>query len=200
MNMLYTFLTAILIGALVTLYWHVKDIHWTDRRQANEQTAIQFAIYTFSYLLMVSVKATGCCNFSVNIFLILMAGLSLRTNIGLSRQSVIGNQIPVTKENAGALLKIVAFLWYGLFSTMCCLNFAMTSLFPGLYSGLDDVGILDGAVNVVYYTFSVMLSYSGNGITPISSLSRLIEIAEVLWSYIFVGIVITNMIGKTAEA
>lgn len=53
--------------------------------------------------------------------------------------------------------------------------------------------------SAVYYTISIMLTYSGNGVAAIDILSRSVEIIEVLCSYIFIGIIATNIIGKTSE-
>ncbi len=199
MNKNNSVITAVLAGMLYRLGLYVKPIHWQDQRQANVQMIIQFVIYTLVYLTMVFICSLGINRFWLTVILIGMILGSIISNARLSIQSVKENQIPVEKENARTLLKIVAFTWYGIFSSMCCLNLALTTLAPKYYDGIEGIGIVDYAVNVVYYTFSVMFSYSGNGIEAIGSFSRLIEIIEVFSCYIFIGIVITNIIGKTTE-
>lgn len=109
-----------------------------------------------------------------------------------------GNKIPAIKETAKPIMKIVAFSWYGIFGTLCCINYMLVVLFPASYE-MAEVSFAERAFNVVYYTFSVMLTYTGNAISACDALSRSVEMIEILCCYVIIGIVVTNTIGKAVE-
>lgn len=178
----------------------VKPIHWKNAKESNIQFCIQILIYTVGFLMMVfthySLYLIGCP--PTWLFLSLIA-LNIYTLIRLLLKLTESNRIPVKADNAKVLLKILAFTWYGIFSVMCGVNYSLIVMFPNSYEGTDLLSFAYRAFSAVYYTFSIMLTYSGNGVAAIDILSRSVEIIEVLCSYIFIGIIATNIIGKTSE-
>ena len=109
------------------------------------------------------------------------------------------NAIPVITETAKPLLKIIAFTWYGIFSSFCCINYMLVVNFPQNYEGYEGMTFARRAFNIVYYSFSVMLTYSANGIIATGVLSQSAEMIEILCSYVVIGIIIANSIGKAVE-
>ena len=178
----------------------VKPIHWRNAKESNIQFCIQILIYTVGFLLMVfshySIYLIGSP--PTLLFLSLITH-NIYTLIRLLQKLTESNRIPVKADNAKPLLKIIAFTWYGIFSVMCGINYSLIVMFPNSYDGTDLLSFASRAFNAVYYTFSIMFTYSGNGVVSIDILSRSVEIIEVLCSYIFIGIITTNIIGKTSE-
>lgn len=71
--------------------------------------------------------------------------------------------------------------------------------FPQNYEGYEGMTFARRAFNIVYYSFSVMLTYSANGIVATGVLSQSAEMIEILCSYVVIGIIIANSIGKAVE-
>lgn len=196
-----TLIVILLIVIISFLACQVRPIHWTNRRQSNKQLVVQIGIYTGGYLLLVFAHRMNTGSYFYTLFLFIGINLvCLGTLIGLCCGIVRMNKLPVITETAKPLLKIIAFTWYGIFGTLCCLNYSFSYLFPGEYLRLEGLSFGEHAFNAVYYTFSVMFTYSGNGIEACGIISRSMEILEVLCSYIFIGIIATNVIGRASEA
>lgn len=178
----------------------VKPIHWKDTKESNIQLCIQLLIYTVGFLLMVFahyslyiIECSPVCLFYC------LSVLNIYTLFRLLQKVTENNRIPIKSDNAKPLLKIIAFTWYGIFCLMCEVNYSLMVIFPKSYDGLDSLSFAERAFNAVYYTFSIMFTYSGNGIVSVDVLSRSVEIIEILCCYVFIGIIITSIIGKTAE-
>ena len=179
----------------------VKPIHWKDAKESNTQLYIQLLIYTIGFLLMVYAHySLYILGRSPTFLFLCLSTLSIYTLFRLLQKVAEDNRIPVNPDNAKLLLKILAFTWYGIFCVMCEVNYSLIVMFPNSYNGLDSVSFAERAFNAVYYTFSIMFTYSGNGISSVDVLSRSVEIIEILCCYIFIGIIISSIIGKTTES
>ena len=179
----------------------VKQIHWTDAKAANEQVLIQFCIYTTSYILMVLFHWIFYRLSCPQVTVFSLVGMSVISGWSFYRicfKTVEENKIPAIRETAKPILKIVAFSWYGIFGTLCCINYMLVVLFPSSYK-MTEVSFAERAFNVVYYTFSVMFTYTGNAISVCDALSRSVEMVEILCCYVIIGIIVTNTIGKAVE-
>lgn len=175
----------------------VKNINWKNSKEANQQALIQFFIYTLSFIILVFTHfAAG--EYSV-LFFLFWGCNTLYTLYQLCVRAKEQNAIPVIMDTAKPLLKIVAFTWYGIFSSFCCINYMLVVSFPQYYSGYEGMSFALRAFNVVYYSFSIMLTYSANGIFATGVLSQSAEMIEILCSYVIIGIVIANSIGKAVE-
>ena len=197
---LFSYLTGLLPLILLVLARKVKPIHWTNSKEANQQLAVQILIYFFGFLSLIGAHYSfEKNNQSPALLFFLFGGLFLYTFVRLCRRVPESNKIPAISETAPAILKIVAFTWFGIFVTLCGINYILVVLFPKAYGGLEGLSFIDRAFDVVYYTFSVMMTYTGNGIVAVSKFSRSVEIIEVICCFLFIGIVITNTIGKAVE-
>lgn len=188
----------LIVLVLCLLSKNVERIAWTDAKAANKQMLIQFVIYTLIYILLIIVssvlQSTG-----LFLYLIGMDVMSVYFIYRLSSKAIQGNRISVSVDNSKPLLKIIAFTWYGLFMTMCCLNYSFAVMIPDSYEDLSSLNTFEKAFNVVYYTFSVMLTYAGNIISAKTTFTRAVEMIEVVCCYVIIGIVITNIIGKATD-
>lgn len=187
----------VLIVSMIILSTKVQDIHWKNSKEANLQLIIQISIYTLSFIILVLVHSVAG-EYSKHVFPVY--GCFVAFNLyKLCVKAKEQNAIPVITETAKPLLKIIAFTWYGIFSSFCCINYMLVVYFPQNYEGYEGMSFARRAFNIVYYSFSVMLTYSANGIVATGVLSQSAEMIEILCSYVVIGIIIANSIGKAVE-
>ena len=190
---------AVLILVLIILGIQVKSVQWS--KNGNDtlfQVIIQLLIYTIVYLLMVFMNKVMFKSLKMVYFggMILLAGGVFLRQIS---QVLKEKKIPINAETAKTVFKIIIISWYGLFSTLCCVNYALIVLNHDSYDGLLGLSETEKAFSTVYYTFSIMLTYSGNGIKAVDTLSQTFEMIEILVCYVIVGIVIVGIIGKVFD-
>lgn len=196
--MIYSILLLMAAILQLVLSTQVIPINWMDSTASTKQMIIQLIIYILAYAMLVLTDYVTPKPASIIIQSFYLGFLICKV-IELSRQAIKENNIPVKAATAKPLLKIVVFTWMGLFSTLCCVNHILVSITPEAYSGVAELSFCERAFVVVYYTFSIMFTYTGNGIAPIGMIPKAFEMVEVLLCFFVIGIVFTNIISKVAE-
>ena len=80
-----------------------------------------------------------------------------------------------------------------LFSTM---NYILYLLYPNQYQLQAGMSFSAIGFEFVYYTFSIMITYSGTSIEAIGIVTKSFQMLEVIACYICIGICLTHLIDK----
>lgn len=202
-NISFVVICALLV-LLVVLVRAQKPIHWIKGNpEVKKQTLITIGLYIVSYALLVATNYNQIAVGNIIWFKILCAFYAVFVLYLLWCQvKVFGQQltIPITKDNMPAYLSIVCMAWTALFTMLTIVNYLSYIIFPTWYhieqSGLSFIEI---AFEFVYYTFSLMITYGGNAIVAISVGSKTIQIVEMLFFFIVVGNLISQVINRAAD-
>ena len=184
----------------------VKKILWTEDAEARKQMVVLIAIDITAFMTLVvynyttqsfpreipfAAKAVMCALYA---FMVICLFLKL------TRHVFKLNTIPVMKETARAILRIVIVQWAMFFTMLAVINYMMIMLFPHQFSGVQDLTFAETAFETVYYTFGLMITYSGGAvITAKGMLVKGMEMVEILFFYIVIGMIVTNIISKASE-
>lgn len=107
--------------------------------------------------------------------------------------------VPVKKENNTPYLLIIIMAWFAIFSMMAIINYLTFIVFPHLYFIPADLSPIENAFEFIYYTFTLMITYSSDTVVATHIVSKSLQIVEILMFYIVVGILISQIIGKLAD-
>lgn len=194
----------VLLVLLVGLIRAQKPIHWIKGNpEVKKQTLITIGLHVVSYVLLVASNYIQAIAGSIIWFKIVDASYAAFVLYLLWHQvKVFGQQltIPITKDNVPAYLSIVCITWTALFTMLATVNYLSYIIFPTWYKiGQEGLSFCEVAFEFVYYTFSLMITYGSNAIVAISVGSKTIQIAEMLFFFIIVGNLISQVINKATD-
>ena len=192
------------IGGLVLMVFlvnhYVKPIAWEKgNKQIFTQSLLTLANYVLSYLMCVKsclfASKHELPSFTALLFIVLSIHnfkKSIQVLSPLLRKKV-------TRDNNTPYLLIVCMEWVSLFGLLCTINYAVYSIFPTWYALPEAHTAAETAFEFVYYTFTLMITYSSDTIQAIHPATKALQIAEMLFFYVAVGIVISQLLGRVAE-
>lgn len=206
----YKISTAVALGLLALLEVLIraqKPIRWIKGNpEVKRQTLITIGLYIVSYVILVvnnyTIVAMNIPNYTTWFKLIISFYVIFVLRLLWHQVKVFGQQlaIPITKDNMPPYLSIVCMVWTALFAMLTTINYLSYTLFPTWYQfEQEDLSFFEIAFEFVYYTFSLMITYSNNSITAISVGSKAIQIAEMLFFFIVVGNLISQVINRAAD-
>lgn len=76
------------------------------------------------------------------------------------------------------------------------LNYIFHIVFPNSYSIPENLETNEKAFEFIYYTFNLMLTYDSNTIIANSILTKIVQMIEMMAFYIFVGVILSSIIGS----
>lgn len=193
-----------LLVLLIVLIRAQKTIHWIKGNpEVKKQTLITIGLYVVSYALLVATDYSQIVMGNIIWFKIASAFYAVFVLRLLWYQvKVFGRQltIPITKDNIPAYLSIVCMTWTALFTMLTTVNYLSYIIFPTWYQiEQDGLSFIEIAFEFVYYTFSLMITYGSNAIVAISVGSKTIQIVEMLFFFIVVGNLISQVINRAAD-
>lgn len=85
-------------------------------------------------------------------------------------------------------------LLIGILTSLSTVNYAIYMVWPSFYD--IPVGLTFGEVvfEFIYYMFTLAITYSGSSIQVVHPVTKIIQILEVCYCYIFIGNVIIQLI------
>lgn len=197
----------ILFALLAVLRKKQKPIRWIKGNpEVKRQTLITIGLHIISYAIFVvnnyTIAAMGIPSDATVIKLISAIYVVFILCLLWQQVKEFGRQltIPITKDNMPPYLSIVCMVWTALFVMLTTVNYVSYTLFPTWYQiEQEGLSFFEIAFEFVYYTFSLMITYSNNSIVAISVGSKTIQIAEMLFFFIVVGNLISQVINRVAD-
>lgn len=107
--------------------------------------------------------------------------------------------VKIDKNNSLIVVYIVTLIWFALFIIISVANLTLYALRPDDFLMNDNISVLGKAFEIIYYTFMLMLTYSSDNIVVCGTVARICQMIEIIFFYIFVGIIICNLIAKSTE-
>ena len=117
------------------------------------------------------------------------------------KQFFIVLSAPIWKERLAVRLKMVIGMWFSIFILCASINYILYIIFPAQYEVNISISepwhIALVAFEFVYYTFMLMITYSGDGnIVPSGVISKSLQMIEIIVFFVFVGILINQFLDR----
>ena len=173
--------------------------NWRDKKQSNKSAIQLTLVYLFSFFISVCIaeitpwNAITC---SLSIAFIIYIIYVLKKTIKLIFDNV---QLEITPSDKYSYLKVIFLNWIAIFFSLSDINSLLFSNISEQYSGLEGMNLFTKGFYTLSYTFSLMITYSGDNIRACGILSRGIEMIEIIMFYIVIGIVISNIIADISR-
>lgn len=107
---------------------------------------------------------------------------------------------PVEKERLRPYIHIICMIWFALFAMLASINYTIYTILPTWYEiEPEGLSFLEVAFEFIYYTFSLMITYSSDSIAVNCIGSKVVQIVECLFFYIVVGNLINQLINGATE-
>ena len=109
---------------------------------------------------------------------------------------------PIRQNNLPNLIIYMCFSWIALYIAASSINYALYILAPWQFSISDKITVSETALatEFLYYTFTLMVTYSGaDTITATGGIAKAFQVAEIVMFYIFLGIFINTFLGRASE-
>jgi len=150
-----------------------------------------YGYYVFAYILQ-----------SLSIWLLIVPALFVVCSFTYySTSEILRISKYTSKQIKGAQ---TGYILLGLFSTLLVaitmINYISYILCPNFYdipNGLNHAAI---GFEFIYYTFTLMMTYSGTSISALHVVSKLLQIIEIITFYVFVGVFFINLFMKCISA
>lgn len=202
--------TTVAFGLLLLLMFGLlkaqsKPIHWKKGNpEVTKYTVITICLYIISYALVVIGNYTIIIS-GIPKNAILFAGvvyISFIIVLLWKQLKVIWSLLtfPVEKESLRPYVHIFCMIWFALFAMLASINYTIYTILPTWYEiQPESLTFLEIAFEFVYYTFSLMISYSSDSISVNCIGSKVVQIVECLFFYIVVGNLINQLINGATE-
>ena len=89
---------------------------------------------------------------------------------------------------------ILISLLIGILASLSTVNYAIYTIWPSFYDIPAGLTFGEIAFEFIYYMFTLAITYSGSSIQAAHVVTKIIQILEVCYCYIFIGNVIVQLI------
>ena len=95
---------------------------------------------------------------------------------------------------------ILVSLFFALVSAGSILNYVSYMIWPDFYNVPDCLDFAEIAFEFFYYTFTLIITYSGTSINAVHSISKIIQIVEICVFYVVFGVSFMELVVKAKNA
>lgn len=191
---------SIITGLTIVYGWFLliaDRIDWlkSDRRFMLKK-ALDCVVNSSSYLLLVFAtyaaqfgtqqKAQGVIILECIVLSIASLYLFTKQLVSFSKSS-----FPLNRK---AFLMILISLLIGILASLSTVNYAIYTIWPSFYDIPAGLTFGEIAFEFIYYMFTLAITYSGSSIQAAHVVTKIIQILEVCYCYIFIGNVIVQLI------
>lgn len=116
------------------------------------------------------------------------------------KQIAFFSRIPDTNIRGKNFVYILASLFFTLVSAGSILNYASYMVWPDFYNVPESMDFAEIAFEFFYYTFTLMITYSGTSIDAVHLISKIMQIVEICVFYVFFGVSFMDLVVKAKNA
>lgn len=193
-------ITSIITGLTIVYGWFlliIDRIDWlkSDRRFILKKT-LDCVVNSSSYLLLVFanyVAQFGDKQHPQGIIIFECIVLSIASLYLFTKQliSFSKSSFPLNRK---AFIMILISLLIGILTSLSTVNYAIYTIWPSFYDIPAGLTFGEIAFEFIYYMFTLAITYSGSSIQATHIVTKIIQIFEVCYCYIFIGNVIVQLI------